>query len=152
MGLNKGPFVVADTVSVEGSPYTMQTEGVVSLPSDGTPIDVLSVDVCVHGSQVCIDSMIQVAVGMSNFGNTTFSVKYDILRNGDCIATINDEMDYEAVPADGRHTNFPSIPVVDENPVSGLNKYVLRCTNQSPLPFPNVFIGSRSLKASVIPI
>ncbi|MDP5274019.1 hypothetical protein [Chengkuizengella axinellae] len=158
MGLNKGPFVVDQSVSVD-DPYDRNDPDVISIPTPGDSEEVLTVDVCVkqpHKTQVLLDSMVQVAVRatLSPFPvNVTFVVEYELERNGTTIASITNEMDYLAVGStpgvNGRHNNFPNFPLVDENPNQGNNTYVLRCTNFSPNPSPFITIGSRSLKASL---
>ncbi|MDP5274013.1 hypothetical protein [Chengkuizengella axinellae] len=153
MGLEKGPFVVAKSVSVEGDPYNPDTQGVILLPTDGSFVDVLTIDVCVKQplkTRVIIDSMTQIAVITAD---GTFEVKYELLRkssgNSDVLATINDEMDYQITNL-RRHTNFPNFPIVDKNPSHGINTYVLRCTDlKCMIEFPPR-VASRSLKATVI--
>ncbi|MFS1511737.1 hypothetical protein VQL36_05460 [Chengkuizengella sp. SCS-71B] len=157
MGLNKGPFVVAQSFSVE-NPYG--GEGSIELPfpdPDEVPVVVATVDVCVQQpqkTQVSIDSMTQIAViGNPGLDSISFEVKYEILRNGTTIATINDEMDYAKPNSiEFRHTNFPNFPLVDEDPDPGINKYDLRCTFLSFFGVNSIFAGSRSLKATVITI
>ncbi|MFS1511779.1 hypothetical protein VQL36_04980 [Chengkuizengella sp. SCS-71B] len=152
MGLKKGSFVVADTVSVD-DPYDEDSPGVIRL-IQSVPTVVATVDVCVkepQKTQVSLDSMTQIAVFNPSGAITsvTFEVKYEVMRNGMTLATINDEMDYIPTgPApDGRHTNFPNFPILDNNPSIGINTYDLVCTNViGPTP---VFVGSRSLKATV---
>ncbi|NDI35643.1 hypothetical protein [Chengkuizengella sediminis] len=156
MGLNKGPFVVADTVSVVGNPYDENTEGIIELPDvGGLAVVVLSIDVPVKQpkrTKVSIDSMVQVATTSfdPDLPVTSFKMTYEILRNDIVIATINDEMDY-ATANEGRHTNFPNFPIVDNYPSTGINKYELRCerdiNNEENL-F-DIFVASRSLKATV---
>ncbi|NBI28329.1 hypothetical protein [Chengkuizengella marina] len=156
MGLKKGPFVVAQTFSVL-DPYDPAAENIIVLPNDGDFEIVATVDVCVtqpKNTQVSLDSMAQIAVianSGSGFSSTTFEVKYELLRNGDCIAIINDEMDYSnPLDTDFRHTNFPNFPVLDINPSLGINKYVLRCTRVVPdFDVQDIFVASRSLKATV---
>ncbi|MDP5276530.1 hypothetical protein [Chengkuizengella axinellae] len=74
-------------------------------------------------------SMIQIAVGAASGPDvpTTFEVTYEILRNDDVIATMNDTMDYVSSGGVGRHTNYPNSPIVDRNPSAGMNTYALRC-------------------------
>ncbi|MFS1512502.1 hypothetical protein VQL36_08710 [Chengkuizengella sp. SCS-71B] len=149
MSLKQEPFVVAQSVSVEGDPYNTNTEGVILLPDDSIPKVVLSVDVCIKQpdrTQVCIDTMAQIAViGITFIGNS-FDIKYEIHRNGGNIATIIDKMDFASNPGD-RHTNFSNFPVLDENPHAGINTYELVCTALTGF---NNLIGSRGLKATVI--
>ncbi|NBI30972.1 hypothetical protein [Chengkuizengella marina] len=154
MGLKKGPFVVADTVSV-ADPYNGSDPDVISLPIDGTPQVVATVDVCVtqpQKTQVSLDSMAQIAVvadTSDDGGPITFEVTYEIQRNGEIIATINDEMDYQSQGPDGRHTNFPNFPILDCNPSAGINTYDLRCTRvtANEVNVEDIFVASRSLKA-----
>ncbi|MFS1513961.1 hypothetical protein VQL36_16165 [Chengkuizengella sp. SCS-71B] len=174
MGLKKGPSVVADTVSVD-DPYS-EAAGAILLAADGDFEIVATVEVCVkqpQRTQVSIDSMAQIALeedvgqiaaidedsdlGVLMSGPVTFEVTYEILRNGDVIATINDEMDYEApVGTTGRHTNFPNFPIVDNNPRAGINTYALKITRvfvtEPVKAVINVFVASRSLKATVFPV
>ncbi|MFS1511195.1 hypothetical protein VQL36_01975 [Chengkuizengella sp. SCS-71B] len=148
MGLKKGSFVVADTVSVD-DPYDINDPNVINLVGDA-PTVVASVDVCIkqpQKTQVSLDSMAQIAV-IDEEANVTFEVIYEILRNDTTIATINDEMDY-VTANQGRHTNFPNFPLVDNNPSAGLNTYNLRCTLVTPPPEGSLTVGSRSLKATV---
>ncbi|WP_162037069.1 hypothetical protein [Chengkuizengella sediminis] len=101
-------------------------------------------------TQVSLESMTQIAVRSTDQLSVTFEVTYEILRNGEVIATINDEMDY-AKPGgleDFRHTNFPNFPIVDNNPRAGINKYDLRCTFESGTGVRNIFATSRSLKVT----
>ncbi|MDP5274023.1 hypothetical protein [Chengkuizengella axinellae] len=147
MGLDRVPFIVADTVSVD-DPYTFDPN-VIQLPFDGTPVDVLSVDVCVsHKTQIKLDTMAQIAVLGLTMIDQTFEVTYQIIRNDDCVSMISDEMDYDSV-VDGRHMNFPNFPLVDKNPSLGMNTYHLRCTSVITPTVGFVFVGSRSLKATV---
>ncbi|MFS1512520.1 hypothetical protein VQL36_08800 [Chengkuizengella sp. SCS-71B] len=155
MGLKKESFAVADTVSVL-NPYNFGDPDVIRIPFDGTPVNVLTVDVCVkqpQGTQVSIDSMAQiVVVGQTEPGEgVTFEVRYEILRNGNIIATINDEMDYLPPSAPERYTNFPNFPVVDNSPIVGINTYDLRCTllSQTGVSLNDLGAASRSLKATV---
>ncbi|NDI34053.1 hypothetical protein [Chengkuizengella sediminis] len=114
-------------------------------------------DVCVkypHKTQVSLDSMVQMGAQatLQLPTDVTFLFEYELLRNGDPIAMITDEMDYRAVGTsgiNGRHMNFPNFPLVDDSPDLGMNTYVLRCTNSSNQPSPLITIGSRSLKATV---
>ncbi|MFS1511919.1 hypothetical protein VQL36_05715 [Chengkuizengella sp. SCS-71B] len=154
MGLKKGAFVVDDTVSVD-DPYDTTDPNMIQLDTND-PITVATVDVCVEQpqrTQVSLDSMAQIAVANINTGATslTFEVKYEIIRNGTTLAIINDEMDYVPTgtfPDGGRHTNFPNFPILDNNPIGGINTYDLVCTNVSG---PSLtFVGSRSLKATVL--
>ncbi|MFS1512529.1 hypothetical protein VQL36_08845 [Chengkuizengella sp. SCS-71B] len=151
MGLKKGPFVVAQTFSVL-DPYDPADENIIVLLSDGDFEIVATVDVCVtqpKKTQICIDSMAQIAVISED---STFELTYELLRNGIVIATINDEMDYEPpLGTDGRHTNFPNFPLVDNKSSAGINKYELRVTRVSTSGAEDlvVFVGSRSLKATV---
>ncbi|NDI33613.1 hypothetical protein [Chengkuizengella sediminis] len=165
MGLKKGPFVVAQTFSVEDA---YGGTGAITLAADGDSEIVATVDVCIkepQKTQVSLDSMAQIAVGgtpppppappsvasdpvILNV-SVTFEVRYEILRNGNVIATINDEMDYEGVAA-GRHTNFPNFPIVDDNPRAGINTYDLKVTRVSTSFVDDIFVASRSLKATVI--
>ncbi|NDI35653.1 hypothetical protein [Chengkuizengella sediminis] len=155
MGLKKGPFVVADTVSVDGDPYSSTTKGVIELgPS---PEIVATVDVCVtepQKTQVSLDSMAQIAViDRNTVGNPiTFEVKYEILRNDTVIATINDKMDYETIGDPSRHTNFPSFPVLDNHPGVGMNRYELRVARIETPEVGSIFVASRSLKATVFTV
>ncbi|NBI30920.1 hypothetical protein [Chengkuizengella marina] len=155
MGLKKEPFVVAQSFSVE-NPYG--GEGAIELPSPiaGVPIPrvVATVDVCVTqpmNTQVSLDSMAQIAVVGDPDTSVSFEVTYEIMRNSTTIATINDEMDYDAV-SEGRHTNFPNFPVLDDSPPAGINTYDLVCTRvtTNEVEVDNIFVGSRSLKATVI--
>ncbi|MDP5275094.1 hypothetical protein [Chengkuizengella axinellae] len=157
MGLNKGPFVVVDTVSVldpygwEGS-ITLLLDNVIITP---IPVTLLSVDVCVRQperTQVLLDSFFQNAITISG-GDGVIGVRYQLQRNDTPIAEINDEMDYADVN-DGRHTNFPDFPLVDKTPNRGINKYQLKVV-QLAISVPalnSIYIGSRSLKATVIPL
>ncbi|MFS1512523.1 hypothetical protein VQL36_08815 [Chengkuizengella sp. SCS-71B] len=147
MGLKKGSFVVADTVSVD-DPYDISDPNVIELTALDPSADVLTIDVCVKSknTKVCIDSMAQIAILDISSNFVTFEITYEILRNDTVIATINDEMDYESV-VQGRHTNFPNFPIVDDTPDLGVNRYVLRCTDE--LCLSRVTVGSRSLKATV---
>ncbi|WP_160647734.1 hypothetical protein, partial [Chengkuizengella marina] len=99
-------------------------------------------------TQVSLDSMAQIAFDAIQF-SATFKVTYDILRNDTVIATINDEMDYEASPDFVKHTNFPNFPILDNNPSPGINTYELRITRVSTDGVDEIFVGSRSLKATV---
>ncbi|NDI34900.1 hypothetical protein [Chengkuizengella sediminis] len=151
MGLNKGPFVVAQSFSVE-DPYDVDA-GAIDLNVMPQTV-VATVDVCVNKptkTQVSLDSMVQIAVmssvRISSLPSQTFEVLIEILRNGKVLATINDEMDYE-IAGEGRHTNFPNFPLVDNNPSAGINTYDLRCTLVSGMSA-SVFAASRSLKATV---
>ncbi|NDI34641.1 hypothetical protein [Chengkuizengella sediminis] len=157
MGLNKGPFVAADTVSVL-NPYG--GTGSITLAADGDSEIVATVDVCVtqpEKTQVSLDSMTQIAVTRLSPTSdpvilnvsVTFEVRYEILRNGNVIATINDEMDYEAA-GEGRHTNFPNFPILDDNPNAGINTYDLKVTRVSTSVVEDIFVASRSLKATVM--
>ncbi|NDI37183.1 hypothetical protein [Chengkuizengella sediminis] len=157
MGLKKGPFIVADTVSVLDA-YDVNA-GAILLPSTipPTPLVVATVDVCVkhpQNIQVSLDTMAQIAVTAAGGDvSATFEVTYEILRNGEVIATINDEMDYvpTSTTPPGRHTNFPNFPLVDNNPSAGINTYDLRCTRVTPDEnIQLLFIASRSIKATVI--
>ncbi|MFS1512532.1 hypothetical protein VQL36_08865 [Chengkuizengella sp. SCS-71B] len=150
MELEKGPFVVAQSVSVD-DPYDDTDPNVIILPIDGSPVDVLTVDVCVkqpQKTQVSLDSMGQIAAFIASAGANSFEVKYEILRNNNSIAIINDEMDYQGAN-ERRHTNFPNFPVVDNNPNAGINTYVLQCTQVSASGPSLIAVGSRSLKATV---
>ncbi|MFS1513385.1 hypothetical protein VQL36_13205 [Chengkuizengella sp. SCS-71B] len=150
MEMKKGFFVVADTVSVLDV-YNTSDPNVINLTPANPSAVVSTVDVCVkqpQKTQVSIDTMAQIAVlGLTLMGQT-FEVTYELLRNDTVIATINDEMDYESV-VQGRHTNFPSFPLVDDNPIAGLNTYDIRCTSVTRPTLGFVLIGSRSLKATV---
>ncbi|MFS1512556.1 hypothetical protein VQL36_08985 [Chengkuizengella sp. SCS-71B] len=151
MGLNNDPFVVVQEFELD--PYGFIHPEVIRLPDDGTSLVVLTVDVCVkqpQKTQILLDSMIQIAVDDFGFNTlSTFEVTYDLLRNGDVIATINDEIDY-AEPDDLlKNTNLPRFPIVDNNPSFGTNTYELACTNVIGGASIAIFVGSRSLKASV---
>ncbi|NBI27804.1 hypothetical protein [Chengkuizengella marina] len=150
MGLKNDPFVVADTVSVLDV-YNTSDPNVINLTPANPSAVVSTVDVCIkqpQKTQVSIDSMAQIAVlGLTMMGQT-FAVTYELLRNDTVIATINDEMDYESV-VQGRHNNFPNSPLVDDNPIAGINTYDLRCTSVTRPTVGFVLIGSRSLKATV---
>ncbi|MDP5272664.1 hypothetical protein [Chengkuizengella axinellae] len=154
MGLKDEPFVVIDTVSVVGNIYGSGGDLIFLEPND--PTTVATVDVCVkqpEKTQVCIDSMVQFAVGGTGGvgSDVTFQVLYEIHRNGDVIARINDEMDFELAGGRGQ-TNFPNFPVVDNDPIGGINTYDLVCTrdttNENAVAVINA--ASRSLKATVI--
>ncbi|MDP5274332.1 hypothetical protein [Chengkuizengella axinellae] len=150
MGLDKGPFVVADTVSVD-DPYG--GEGTIVLPSSiATPV--ATINFCVKNplkTQVSLDSMVQIAV-LPTFppgSAIEFAVTYQVIRDDNqIIASLNDEMDYITAVANGRHTNFPNFPVLDENPHTGINTYELVCTRTAGQTLV-IFAGSRSLKATV---
>ncbi|NBI30921.1 hypothetical protein [Chengkuizengella marina] len=157
MGLNKGPFVVAQCFSVL-DPYDVNA-GAIPLPDPfptETPVVVATVDVCVtqpQKTQVSLDSMVQIAANgnVAGASSASFEVTYELFRNNVVIATIIDEMDYVptgSFPDDGRHTNFPNFPVLDNNPSAGINTYDLVCTNKGGS-FPPIFAASRSLKATV---
>ncbi|NBI31026.1 hypothetical protein [Chengkuizengella marina] len=154
MGLKKGPFVVAQTFSVL-DPYDPAAENIIVLPNDGDFEIVATVDVCVKNpkkTQVSLDSMVQIAVVADTDdggGPVTFELTYEIQRNGEIIATINDEMDYQSPGPDGRHTNFPNFPIVDNNPRAGINTYDLKVTRVSTFAVDDVFVASRSLKATL---
>ncbi|MFS1513391.1 hypothetical protein VQL36_13235 [Chengkuizengella sp. SCS-71B] len=155
MGLKKGILVVADTVSVD-DPYDPGDENIIILSNDGDFEIVATVDVCVKDpqkTQVCIDSMAQIAICNDDGPpSVTFEVTYELLRNGTTIATISDEMDYARAGADGRHTNFPNFPLVDNNPCAGINTYELRITRVSTNAEGDIFVASRSLKATVFTV
>ncbi|MDP5274973.1 hypothetical protein [Chengkuizengella axinellae] len=148
MGLDKGPFVEGVSVSVD-DPYG----GTDSINLNNGTVDVLILEVCVKDpekTQVSIDSMAQIAVENGATGPTTFEVLYEVLANGVTLGSINDLMDYEAVVANsGQHNNFPNFPLLDENPIAGINTYILRCTEVQG---PSVFVGSRSLTATVFTV
>ncbi|MFS1512524.1 hypothetical protein VQL36_08820 [Chengkuizengella sp. SCS-71B] len=97
-------------------------------------------------TQVSLDSMAQIAVDAAT--SSPFGVLYNILRNGDLIATINDEMDY-VVANEGRHTNFPNFPILDNNPSAGINTYDLVCILSLSGGANVTYVASRSLKATV---
>ncbi|MFS1512501.1 hypothetical protein VQL36_08705 [Chengkuizengella sp. SCS-71B] len=151
MGLKKGPFVVADTVSVD-DPYG--GEGTIVLPVQiATPV--ATINFCVKNpqkTQISLDSMVQIAVlAISTGVARDFAVTYEIIRNNETtIALINDEMDYLAVN-EGRHTNFPNFPVLDNNPSAGINTYELVCTRTAGSKL-TIFAGSRSIKATVFTV
>ncbi|NDI33442.1 hypothetical protein [Chengkuizengella sediminis] len=149
MGLKKEPFVVAETFSVL-DPYDPASENIIVLSNDGDFEIVATVDVCVkqpQRTQVSLDSFAQIAVEPgADDDPQTFEVTYELLRNGDPIVTIDDEMDYVHAGT-GRHTNFPNFPLVDNNPSAGINRYDLVCTRISGPSF--IFVASRSLKATV---
>ncbi|MFS1512542.1 hypothetical protein VQL36_08915 [Chengkuizengella sp. SCS-71B] len=149
MGLKKESIVIAQTFSVL-DPYDPEAENIIVLLNNGDFAIVATVDVCVKDpqkTQVCIDSMVQIAVNNDDGPpSVTFEVTYELLRNGTIIATINDEMDYEA---GDRHTNFPNFPLVDNNPSTGINTYELRITRVSTNAQGDIFVASRSLKATV---
>ncbi|NBI28227.1 hypothetical protein [Chengkuizengella marina] len=154
MGLEKGPFVVDNTVSVL-DPYG--GEGSIILVQSGmsvtTPIPVVSIDVCVKHPQktkVSLDFLSQVAIEDMDVA-TSFGLLFELQRNSIVIATINDEMDYVPAGSKGRYTNFPNFPLVDDEPDTGMNKYVLILNGLSFLGTENIamYIGSRSLKATV---
>ncbi|NDI35657.1 hypothetical protein [Chengkuizengella sediminis] len=153
MGLDKGSFVVAQTFSVLDV-YNTSDPNVINLTPANPSAVVATVDVCVkqpQKTQVSIDSMAQIAVlGLTMMGQT-FEVTYELLRNDTVIATINDEMDYESV-VNGRHNNFPNFPLVNDNPIAGLNTYDIRCTSVTRPTLGFVLIGSRSLKATVFTV
>ncbi|NBI28163.1 hypothetical protein [Chengkuizengella marina] len=147
MGLKKGPFVVAQTFSVL-NPYG--GTDAITLAADGDFEIVATVDVCVtqpQKTQVSLDSMAQIAIETQE-NPTTFEVTYEILRNGTAMATINNEMDY-ASPSLQRHTNFPNFPVLDNCPSAGINTYDLKITRVATSNVTNIFVASRSLKATV---
>ncbi|NDI35649.1 hypothetical protein [Chengkuizengella sediminis] len=151
MGIKDEPFVVAQSVSVDDAYST--TAGAIELDPD-MPTVVATVDVCVkqpENTQVSLDSMAQIAVVGDPDTAVSFEVTYEIMRNSTTIATINDEMDYDAV-SEGRHTNFPNFPVLDDSPPAGINTYDLVCTRvtTNEVEVDNIFVGSRSLKATVI--
>ncbi|MFS1512538.1 hypothetical protein VQL36_08895 [Chengkuizengella sp. SCS-71B] len=154
MGLDKGPFVVAHTFSVL-EPYDSGAENIIVLPNDGDFEIVATVEVCVkqpQKTQVSLDSMAQIAVDNNFITSVTFEVTYELFRNGVVIATINDEMDYQPNTG-GRHTNFPNFPVIDNNPSGGINTYDLKITRVSTnFPQINIFVASRSLKATVFTV
>ncbi|MFS1511364.1 hypothetical protein VQL36_02855 [Chengkuizengella sp. SCS-71B] len=156
MGLKKGPFVVADTVSVD-DPYS-EAAGAIKLPFGVPPVPIVinTVDVCIkqtEKTQVSLNSMTQIAVLASTDigGPVTFEVIYEIQRNGEVIATIHDKMDYFSPFFGGRITNFPNFPTVDNNPNKGMNTYELRCTRATidEISVAEIFVASRSLKATV---
>ncbi|NBI28222.1 hypothetical protein [Chengkuizengella marina] len=149
MGLKKVPFVVDNTVSVD-DPYNFGDPKVILLLDD--PTVVLSVDVCVKQPQktkVLLDSMAQIAVRDGGIP-ISFEVSFELLRNGTRIALINDEMDYVPAGSTGRHTNFPNLPLVDNDPSPGINKYDVVCTLVSNISGASIFVGSRSLKATIV--
>ncbi|MDP5274972.1 hypothetical protein [Chengkuizengella axinellae] len=147
MGLNKGPFVEGVSVSVD-DPYG----GTDSISLGSGTRDVLTLEVCVKDpekTQVSIDSMAQVAVRASGTpSSVTFEVLFEVLANGVTLGSINDLMDYQAV-SNGEHNNFPNFPLLDENPIAGINTYILRCTQVQG---PSIFVGSRSLTATVFTV
>ncbi|MDP5274020.1 hypothetical protein [Chengkuizengella axinellae] len=101
-------------------------------------------------TQVLLDSFFQNAITISG-GDGVIGVLYQLQRNDTPIAEINDLMDYADVN-DGRHTNFPSLSLVDKTPDRGINKYQLKVV-QLILSIPvlnSIYVGSRSLKATVI--
>ncbi|NDI35634.1 hypothetical protein [Chengkuizengella sediminis] len=151
MGLNKEPLVVVQMFVLD--PYGFIDPDVIRLPDDGTSQVILTVDVCVkepQETQVLLESMIQIAVDDFEFNTlTTFEVIYELLRNGDVIATINDEIDYSKPDDFFRHTNLPNFSLVDNNPSLGINTYELVCTNVIGGASIAIFAGSRSLKATV---
>ncbi|NDI37184.1 hypothetical protein [Chengkuizengella sediminis] len=150
MGLKKGPFVVAQTFSVL-DPYDPASENIIVLPDDGDFEIVATVDVCVkqpQKTQVSLDSMAQIAI-LAFENPVTFEVRYEIMRNGTIIATINDEMDYDNSNNTERHTNFPNFPILDDNPSIGINTYELKVTRVSTFSVEDIFVASRSLKATV---
>ncbi|MDP5272665.1 hypothetical protein [Chengkuizengella axinellae] len=155
MGLKQDLFVVAQSFSVL-NPYNIfnPDPNVISL-DENVPTEVLSIDVCVkklNKTKVSLDSMVQIAILdiIGDEDSISFAVSYDLLRNGIPITFINDLMDI-ATPGDGnifRYTNFPNFPVIDNDPIFGMNNYALVCTRFQGPTF--VFAGSRSLKATVI--
>ncbi|MDP5275380.1 hypothetical protein [Chengkuizengella axinellae] len=155
MGLNKGPFIVSKSISVD-DPYDTTDPDVILLPKDppGSFEDVLTIDVCVKQpgkTKVRIDSMAQIAVNISTTEDVTpFQVTYEVLRNNQRIALINDQMQYDTSSDDvDRHNNFPNYPIIDNNPDPGINQYVLRCTDVLCVARIDVTVGSRSLVATV---
>ncbi|NDI33615.1 hypothetical protein [Chengkuizengella sediminis] len=152
MGIKDEPFVVAQSVSVEGDPYNTDTEGVILLPDDSIPKVVLSVDVCIkqpERTQVCIDTMAQIAVVGITFLSNPIDMTYEIHRNGNRIAIINDQMEFASNAPGARHTNFPNFPILDNNPYAGINTYDLVCTAVTGF---NNFVASRSLKVTVFTV